>query len=149
MINSREAIYNGLLTYLEKAIGFQTISRSPIPSSDLANAAMPALEQLPSSEDAAQKQLNLGPIWKIKQSLMVYVAVPAGPANDPASIGDTILNNLLDAIEAALAPNPTTGYQTLGGLVVSCQFVGVLLKDPGFQSGIGAAAIGIEMLTTS
>jgi hypothetical protein len=149
MIKTREQVYGGLLSFLAAAVGFQTVSRSAIPEADLATAQMPTLEQLPSAEDAQQKGLNLPPVWLIRQPLMVYVSVPGGPPNDPSSVGDTILNNLLDAIEAALAPSPTTGYQTLGGLVTSCRFVGVIQKDPGYQSGIGAAAIAIEMVTTS
>lgn len=149
MIQTREAIYSGLLAFIAGVIGAQTVSRSPIPEADLATAQMPALEQLPSAEDATQKGLNLPPVWHIRQPLMLYVSVPAGPPNDPSSVGDTILNNMLDAIENALKPSPTTGYQTLGGLVTSCRFVGVIQKDPGYQSGIGAAAIAIEMVTTS
>jgi hypothetical protein len=149
VINTREQIYGGLLTFLAAAVGFNTISRSAMPEAELATAQMPVLEQLPSAEDAVQQSLNLPPKWVIRQPLMVYVSVPAGPPNDPSSVGDTILNDLLDAIETALAPSPATGYQTLGGLVVSCRFVGVIQKDPGYQSGIGAAAIAIEMVTTS
>lgn len=149
MIQTREAIYSGLLNFLKTTVGFVTVSRSPIPEADIAAAAMPALEQLPSAEDAIQQGLNLAPKWVIRQPLMVYASVPAGPVNDPTQIGDTVMNNLLDAIEAALKPSPMTGYQTLGGLVVSCRFVGVIQKDPGFQSGVGAAAIAIEMVTTS
>lgn len=140
---SRETIYTALLTFLQKAVGFNTVTRVPIPEADIANANFPILEQYASREVAIQQGMNLPPKWNIKQTLMVFASTTDLPNVD------TALNKLLDAIEAALAPSPITGYQTLGGVVTSCRFVGTISKDAGFQSGIGAAAIAIELVTTS
>jgi hypothetical protein len=143
MINTREAVYGAMLNFLKTSVGFALVSRIPIPEQDLSMGNLPALEQLASSEEGGMKGYNLPTKWTIRQALMVYASV------DPLGNGDTPLNNLLDAIETALKPSPVTGYQTLGGLVTSCKFVGVISKDPGYQTGIGAAAIGIEMVITS
>jgi hypothetical protein len=140
----REQIYAGLLTFLQQAVGFQTVTRVTVPEAVIAGAAMPMLEQLPSAESAEETGINLPPKWMIKQPLAVYCST-----SDPDVLPDTVLNNLLDAIETALKPNPATGYQTLNGLVVSCRFRGVLLKEPGYQAGVGAALVMIEMRTTS
>lgn len=140
---SRETIYAALFALLTEAAGFHTVSRVPLPVADIPNANFPVLEQLAAREDATSQGLNLPLKWSIKVQLMVY----ANTANVPNT--DAALNALLDSIETALAPNKATGYQTLGGLVTQCKIFGSILKDAGFQSGIGAAAIAIELVTTS
>lgn len=144
MYPNREVIYSALMTFLQKTTGAVTVSRTGLPEADIASCALPAIEQMPSSEDAVEQGANLRSKWKIKQPVTIYV-----DTTNPDIPGDAVVNNMLDAIETALVPSPVTGYQTLGGLVQWCRFRGVLLKDAGYQTGIGAALIALEILTTS
>lgn len=82
--------------------------------------------------------------WKVTAGVFVFVST-----TDTDTEPDMVMNNILDAIEAAVAPDKGSGYQTLGGLVVNCRINGTIERDPGFMSGVGAAAIPIEITTTS
>lgn len=66
---------------------------------------------------------------------------------DPDVAPETMLNNLLDAIDSALAPdNPMTRQFTLGGLVSWCRVIGRIEKDTGDLDGQAIAEIPIEIL---
>ena len=144
MVPSRETVYTALMTFLATAVGAQTVSRVTVPESVIAGASLPFIEQLPSSEGAESQGANLPVRWRIRQPVSIYV-----DTSGVNVVGDTIVNNMLDALEAALKPNVVTGYQTLNGTVIWCRMQGVLLKEPGYQTNIGAALVAIELLTTS
>lgn len=76
--------------------------------------------------------------------LFVYI-----DTKEPATIGATQINPILDALDAALAPTAADaepGKFSLGGLVDNCRVAGVLLKDPGDLEGDGLLIIQIEMV---
>jgi hypothetical protein len=54
----------------------------------------------------------------------------------------------LDVIDAALAPNPVTRKQTLGGLVSHVWIDGKVMKGPGDLDGDGVAVIPVKILVT-
>ena len=74
---------------------------------------------------------------------MLYVYLKT---SDPTCIPATDLNNILDGIDAAIAPSPATGKQTLGGLVSHCRRDGKVMLDPGDLDGQGLALIPIKIL---
>lgn len=151
MIKSREAIsvaaFN-LIQGIDQAAGVQTFSRRHVVSSDLSSGQLPAvifLMKTERAEQAGQGQLPHGlPIrWKLEADIFVFVST-----NDTDTEPETQLNGILDAIEKAIAPD-ASGRQTLGGLVYDFRINGTIEREPGFISGVGAAAVPIEITTTS
>jgi hypothetical protein len=62
-----------------------------------------------------------------------------------------VLNPLLDAIAAALAPTGAdlvAGAQTLGGLVKHCWISGAIETDEGALGGQAVAIVPVEILVT-
>ena len=58
-----------------------------------------------------------------RRTMTVLALVYINTGLDPNGIPDAVLNDIQDAIDAALkADDPTTGRCTLGGLVYSAQF---------------------------
>lgn len=146
MISPRESISAAvfkLLQAIQTSPAIATFSRRYIDSTALGTANLPAVELLVKSEDAIRKGMGIPIEWKVTAHVFVFVST-----TDTDTEPDTVMNNILDAIEAAVAPD-RTGYQTLGGLVVNCRINGTIERDPGFMSGVGAAAIPIEITTTS
>lgn len=154
MISSRERISAALFKLIQDATYDPPIAvfqRKYVTSADLGTANLPAVIMLVKSEIAKMKGHGLPVEWMIEAQIFIFVSTTdIDPANQP----ETILNNILDAIEAAILPPLRTGQlagnrQTLGGLVYDCRINGTIERDPGFTSGIGAAAIPIEITTTS
>lgn len=80
-------------------------------------------------------------------TLRVEAYVYSNLGQDPDAVPETMLNNLLDAIDAAMAPdNPMTHLFTLGGLVAWCRIVGRVIKDTGDADGQAIARVPIEIL---
>jgi hypothetical protein len=78
--------------------------------------------------------------------LFIYI-----DAKDPNVIGSTQLNNINDALDAALAPDSgypgaPGGANTLGGLVASCRIFGEVLKEPGDLDGDGMLLVPIKII---
>lgn len=144
MLNSRETAAVALFTLLQQTTGIQNAQRKLLATADLNAADMPALELVAKVEDAEKKGVGLPIFWKLHYYAFLYVSTI-----DPGNLAETQLNNFLDSIETALKPAPQTGRQTLGGAVYDCRINGQIVRDPGFASGIGAAAIPIEVTTTS
>lgn len=142
MIKPRESISAALFALL-RGVPDVSLSRRYIDSASLGSANLPMIELLIKSEDAIQKGMAVPIQWKVMAHIFVFVST-----TDTDIEPDTTMNNILDAIENAIAPD-STGYQTLGGLVVNCRINGTIERDPGFASGVGAAAIPIEITTTS
>lgn len=70
-------------------------------------------------------------------------------AKDPASVGASLINPVLDALDAALKPagaDIATGRQTLGNLCYHCRIDGDPFQDPGDLDGDGLVVIPINIL---
>ena len=57
----------------------------------------------------------------------------------------TILNGLVDAVAAALAPEPASNKQTLGGLVQHVWIDGAIVTDEGVLADQAVAIIPITL----
>jgi hypothetical protein len=78
------------------------------------------------------------------QTLRAEVWIYARAGEDPNVTAGTVLNNLLDSIQAAMAPDdPSTGRFTLGGLVEWCRLEGHVDKEPGDLDGQAMAVAEI------
>jgi hypothetical protein len=154
MIATREAISAALFTLLQNATydpPVATFSRKYLSSTDLGTAKMPTVCMLVKDEMAKMSGHGIPIKWVIAAHIFIFVSTSdIDPNNEP----ETVVNNILDAIELAILPPLQPGVllggrQTLGGLVYDCRINGTIERDPGFISGVGAAAIPIEITTTS
>ena len=91
---------------------------------------------------AAIKKLGAPIVWTLYAEFYVYAH-----SSDPYLAPAAILNPLLDALEAALAPSPTTGIQNLGlpQMVQHAYIAGKLQTDEGVL-GDQAIAVPVEIM---
>ncbi|MDE2101878.1 MAG: hypothetical protein KGL39_31825 [Patescibacteria group bacterium] len=139
MNNSRESIYAALFSLLQTATGLTTASRR-FKTWDQSTGT--ALYQVQKSEKATSK-LPGAKRWEL--SVDVYLYAVADQSNTAPA---TALNALLDAIEAALQPEPGV-KQTLGGLVDQAYIDGVIQVNTGDIGDVMFAIIPVTIVTGS
>jgi hypothetical protein len=139
----RETIMQALFNLVSSSASFATASRRLKLWSDVGKAGTPALFQY-ERDDVYSNGKNYLPIMEMNVDLFIYTK----PGLDSGVTPISILNPLLDAIDAALAPNPVTHRQTLGGLVSHVWIDGKIMKDPGDLDGDGVAVIPLKILAT-
>ena len=142
MLSGRETIYSALFTLVSSVPGLVTTSRRLVHWSDVSPEMQPALFQAQINQAAQPRPEGLPTRWTLKADIWLYV----NTGQDPGAIPAILLNNFMDAIEAALAPSLVTGKQTLGGLVSHCWIAGEVLTDEGTLGPQAVAAIPIEIL---
>jgi len=144
---TREQIYGALFALLDQKIpGVVTFSRRMALPGDVPPARQPALllwEQPERVEDPGRGA-------PVKRSFEAWVVLYF-QNRDKAVAGATILNPLLDAVEAALAPSGgdlVFNAQTLGGLVNSCEISGEIHKQVGDTdpNGQGGAVVPVRIV---
>lgn len=139
---NREAIYSALFSRLANLPGVMTASRRLRHWSDVGMSEQPAVFMSQKNETAAKTQ-GTASIWTFAVDVYLYVKVQGNDAPGPA------LNPLLDAIEAALAPdNPIKNTCTLGGLVHHCRIDGSIETDEGTLGDQAVAIVPILILAT-
>jgi len=70
-------------------------------------------------------------------------------AKDPNSIGSSLINDVLDAVDALFVldgADLALGRQTLDGLVHNCRIDGKVLKDPGDIDGDALLVLPIKII---
>jgi hypothetical protein len=140
---NREAIYSALFGVLAASSAYVTASRRLRHWSDVGPAEQPALFMVQKFESV---QLQRGQVAKHVLTVDVFVYVQAPDELTPPAM---MLNPLLDAIEAALAPagpDLATNAQTLGGRVSNCAINGRIETDEGVLGGQSVAIIPIEIV---
>lgn len=150
MLNSRESIMTALLERLSGAsfeevngaTSFKTVSRRIKLWTDVSKDARPALFMVERHESPTFVAEN----QPAKQVMMVDVFVYTSAEGVEAPAAD--LNNICDALDAALAPGPTERVQTLGGLVSHCRQEGQIFKDPGDLDNDGLIIYPIRIMAT-
>ena len=92
---------------------------------------------------AVTKTLVAPIVWTLYADFYVYVH-----SSDPYLAPATLLNPLLDALEAALAPSPATGVQHLGlpTMVQHAYIAGKVETDEGVLGDQAIAILPIEIL---
>jgi hypothetical protein len=140
---NREAIASALFALVQGSASFATASRRVKLWTDVSSADKPAIFMAEHGETYVRKGEALPAVITMDVELLIYI--DAGKDQSVTPI--TVLNPLIDAVDAALAPSPVTGKQTLGGLVTHCWIEGKVMKDPGDLDGDGVAVIPIKILT--
>jgi hypothetical protein len=142
MIN-REPIYAALFELVGAAADFTIVDRHLRHWSDVAPAEQPALFMAQKTELASVKTLGASTVWTLAVDLYVYVH-----SSDPYLAPATVLNPLLDAVEAALAPSAITGLQDLGlpAMVQHAYISGKIETDEGVLGDQAVAIVPVEIL---
>jgi len=138
----REPIYAALFALAAGAASFVTVSRRLRHWSDVGAAEQPALFMIQKSENAEERR-PLPVKWRASVDLYIYAKAP-----DDLISPATVLNPLLDAVEAALAPDPVSHVQSLGGLVSHCWIAGRIQTDEGVLGGQAVAIVPVEILVS-
>jgi hypothetical protein len=136
---TREPIYAALFAKLAAAANFTTASRRLKHWSETPTADQPALFMAQRSEHANPRPPGLPTVWDLHVDAYVYVTT-----TDKSIAPGTLLNPLLDALVASIAPD-YSGKQTLGGLVQHCWIEGDIKTDEGTLGDLAVAIIPISM----
>lgn len=141
---NREAIYSALFNLAKATTGITTSSRFLQPIDMVPSANLPALF-LHQIADEPKNDKGEPALLTLKAEIYIYV-INAGDGIDTAASAPAIqLNGYLDALDAALQPDPVTQVQTLGGLVSHAWRTATdYYEDP--LTGKGALSVGVEML---
>jgi hypothetical protein len=141
MSTPRETIQAALFQRVAAIPGFTTASRRLKHWTDVAPAEQPALFQVQKGETWTSRN-GLPPARRLSVELFVYVTTSADPRVAPSQI----MNPLIDAIEAALAPDPGRQTQDLGGLVEHAWIAGRIESDEGLLGDQAVAIVPVDIL---
>jgi hypothetical protein len=143
MTAPRESIMQALFALVSGAAGFVTASRRLRLWGSLSPAEKPAIFQY-ERDDTYTNGKNYLPTVEMNVDLYIYTA----PGIDSGVTPISLLNPLIDAIDAALRSGLVNNRQTLGGLVSHVWIDGKVMKDPGDIDGDGIAVIPLKILAT-
>lgn len=138
---SRESAYGALFTLLETVPGIRTFSRKLRLLEEVGGAELPALFLAVDRQMVQPRPQGLPPKHTLGAVVYLYAANP-----DPHTAAGIALNNLIDAVEAALAPTPGIGVQTLGGAVAHCWIEGTVEVFEMPKGQRAASIIPVHML---
>jgi hypothetical protein len=139
---SRETALTALFDRLASAYAWKTSSRRFLMWTEVPAGQRPAMYQLESGTEEYQWSSLAVPRRQINVKIFIYTSA------DHTAPGATIINNVLDAVDAALAPagrDLQHGRQTLGDLVHNCRVTSVPVRDTGDVDGDGLVVIGIQL----
>jgi len=138
---NREPIFEALFALVSGLDLFVTTSRRARLAKDVTPDEQPALFQEEGTGETVKYQVEGGPpLYFIYVDLGFYARIPEDEPPGP------VINPLIDAVCAALAPGPAQERQTLGGLVYHCRIDGRILKALGEVDGQAAVLIPVEIV---
>ncbi|HKM71473.1 MAG TPA: hypothetical protein VJX94_15690 [Stellaceae bacterium] len=139
----RESIYAALWALGAGAASFASANRRLRHWADVASVEQPALFMSEKGGHAVTKALGAPIVWTLYADFYVYVH-----SSDPYLAPAMLLNPLLDALEAALAPSPATGIQNLGlpAMVQHAYITGKIETDEGVLGDQAIAIVPVEIL---
>jgi hypothetical protein len=142
-MSTRNQIADALLALLAGAYPFVTASRRNRDPKRIGVAEAPCLFLLEHEETYERPSPSLPPKRRLDLVALVYVDAGADENAVPAAI----LDDILDALDAALAPESFgEGRLTIGGRVFSAMIDGTIERSSGDMTGKAAAAIPIAIL---
>ena len=141
---TREQVFSAVFNLVNGLPGFALTTRRYTRPSAVEAINCPCLMTWEQPEKTEGSELGLRKRWWEVWLIIVYYN------NDPYTPGATILNPLIDVVEAAFAPdNPVHQTQTLGGLVQAVYIDGPTVKavsDVDIDHGQGGAVIPVRIL---
>lgn len=112
--------------------------------SDVPAAMRPACFIFEGGQELSSWSESAAPKRAMEAKLFVYLN-----ARDPSVAGAALLNDVMDALDAALAPqgvDAALGRNTLGGSVHCCRIEGKTLKDPGDLDGDALLIVPVKLI---
>ncbi len=139
----RETIYAALWSLGAGSGQFASANRRLRHWADVAPIEQPALFMSEKGGLAVVKALGAPIVWTLYADFYIYVHT-----SDPYLAPGTILNPLLDGLERAIAPSPTTGVQNLGlpAMVSHAYIAGKVETDEGVLGNQAIAIIPVEIV---
>jgi hypothetical protein len=137
---SREVISTALLSTLKGAYAWKTTGRRVVLWDKVPLSQRPALflaETLP-------EQYSWTALPNARRTLGYRLFIYTD-AKSPTVIGAQQINEILDALDAALMPPPGFQTQTLGQVCQNCRIKEVPHKNPGDLTGDGILVVDIEV----
>ena len=142
-MTSREQVMTALLAMLTATGDFVTISRRSRAPETITPAMSPALFLC----EGAERVEHESPLMPPVRSMMVWATFYNDVGVDPNAIPETVINNALDNLDAALAAvDPLTGRFTLGGLVYAVIRDGEGMRSSGEITGKSAAYVSLKII---
>lgn len=143
MTIAREAIYSALWALASGAANFASATRRLRHWSDVSPAEQPALFMAEKGGEGRVKALGAPIVWTLRADFYIYAH-----ASDPRLAPASVLNPLIDALDAALAPSTVTGIQNLGlpAMVQHAMIAGQIKMDEGVLGDQAVALIPVEIL---
>ncbi|MGH7039897.1 MAG: hypothetical protein ACREE4_13730 [Stellaceae bacterium] len=143
MTIARERIYAALWALASSAAPFASANRRLRHWGDVSPAEQPALFMAEKGGEGRIKALGAPVVWTLRADLYVYAH-----STDPYSAPGSILNPLIDALDAALAPSTVTGIQNLGlpAMVQHALIIGKIEVDEGVLGDQAVAIVPVEIL---
>lgn len=140
----REPIYEALFNKLSDIQGIATCSRILQHWDDVSPNNQPALYVAQDSQQAEQVT-GFPTKYVLGAKLWLYTH-----RDTNGIVPSTQINNILDAVDEALAPVPASGNkQTLGGLVEHCWIDGAIETDEGLLGNQAVAIVPVRMLVVA
>jgi hypothetical protein len=148
MTISRKSVAAALLKQLTAGGQFTKTGRRDRAPEQAASPGKPGLFLVKPRENYSYEGDNRGvpPVRDMRFLAVVYTDF----SGDENAIPADVIDDLLDAVDAALAPSPTDqvingGRQTLGGLVYDCRIEGESDLAPGDVQGKGQTVVPIRV----
>lgn len=137
---TREQVYGALFTLAQTAAVFRTTGRRLRLPPNIGVGDMPAIFQVQTLESARSLR-NQPTIWTLSVDLIIMQDV-----SDPNEVPAAIFNPMLDALQDALAADPLSNVQTLGGLVEHCWIEGDVEIFDGSLTNIAICVVPVKIL---
>jgi hypothetical protein len=145
MAVSREQAISALFAILNSSAEFITSGRRNTNPENLGPSMTPALFLVEGIDKWDRVQAGYNNLAKREMKLFAILYNDVG--TDDTLVPNTVINNALDAIEAAMEPdNIQTGCFTLGNLVESCTIDGESQRSSGDTTGKALAVVPIRIL---
>lgn len=143
-MSAREDAMLALFALASDAYAFKTTSRRLKLWADVPVGDRPALYQFEGGNDAYTWSNDTLPKRALEAKWFVYI-----DSKDQNVIGASAINDIIDAFDAALAPegrDAALGRQTLGGKCFNARIEGQAFKDPGDLDGDGLLIVTLKLL---
>ena len=140
---NREPIHVALFALVTACGSFATKSRILRHWTDVPSAEMPAAFLAHKKDGAIYAGKGMPPKWTMTFDVYFYVE-----SSNPDVPPSTMMNSIMDALEAALAGSPADPFnQTLGGLVSHCRIGGGDIQtDEGTLGNLSVTIVPIEIV---
>lgn len=144
-VSTRETAIAALISVISRAYAWKTgpVRRLKL-WSDVSHSSRPACYVFEGGEDVYAWTENIRPKRIIDVRVFVYLN-----AKDSGVVGSALLNEVMDAFDAAFLANGADellGRNALGGAAYQCRIEGKVLKDPGDLDGDALLVVPVRIV---